>query len=145
MDYFMTTMSLLAQNSEPHAQEILNWWGQFSVGRFLADDQGFCAARASGYYWPIASSPGTFLTSFKEIFDLSYPADVGKKCSDLQIIEGYPDYHTGYVAYARGALAAAANAGVPEAKDAYIKWKAMTPLVDTAFATSPNWAIVPRN
>lgn len=145
MDYFMTTMSLLAQNSEPHAQEILNWWGQFSVGRFLADGQGFCAARASGYYWPIASSPGNFLTSFKEIFDLSYPADVGKKCSDLQIIEGYPDYHTGYVAYARGALAAAANAGVPEAKDAYIKWKAMTPLVDTAFATSPNWAIVPRN
>lgn len=145
MDYFMTTMSLLAQNSDPHAQEILNWWGQFSVGRFLADDQGFCAARAPGYYWPIASSPGTFLTSFKEIFDLSYPADVGKKCSDLQIIEGYPDYHTGYVAYARGALAAAANAGVPEAKNAYTKWKAMTPLVDLAFAASPNWAIVPRN
>lgn len=145
MDYFMTTMSLLAQNNDPKAQEILNWWGQFSVGRFLADDQGFCAARASGYYWPITDGNGNFLTSLKQIFDLSYPADIGKKCSDLQIIEGYPDYHTGYVAYARGALAAAANAGVPDAKVAYIKWKAMTPLVDAAFSASPNWAIVPRD
>ncbi len=145
MDYFVTTMSLLAQNNDPYAQDILNWWSKFSVGRFLSDDVGFCAARAPGGYWPISRPDGSFLTSMNEVFELSYPSDVGKKCIELKIIEGYPESHTGYVAYARGALAAAANAGVPEAKDAYIKWKAMTPLVDTAFATSPNWAIVPRN
>lgn len=144
MDYFMTTMSLLAQNNDPRAQEILNWWGRFAVGRFLADEQGFCAARASGYYWPIVKD-GNFLTTFKQIFDLAYPADIGKDCSTLKIIEGYPDYHTGYVAYARGALAAAANAGVPDALKAYNKWKSMTPLLDASFATSPNWAIAPRN
>lgn len=145
MDYFMTTMSLLAQNQDPRAQDILNWWGKFAVGRFLADDEGFCAARAPGYYWRIKDNSGQFLTSFKQVFDLAYPNDIGKSCKDLQIVEGYPDDHTGYVAYARGALAAAANAGVPNAKEAYKKWKLMTPRVDTAFAQSPNWAIVPRD
>lgn len=145
MDYFMTTMSLLAQNRDPSAQEILNWWGRFTVGRFISDDQGFCAARASGYYWKIKSADGLYFTSLKQVFDSAYPEDIGKKCSDLKIIDGYPDYHTGYVAYARGALAAAANAGVQNAAFAYKKWKSMTPLLDASFSSSPNWAIVPRH
>lgn len=145
MDYFMTTMSLLAQNHDPHAQEILNWWGRFTVGRFLSDDFGFCAARAAGNYWPIAKVDGTYMTTLKEVFELAYPDDVGKECDDIQIKEGYPNSHTGYVAYARGALAAAENAGVPRAAEAYKKWKSMTPLLDAAFASNPSWAISPRN
>lgn len=145
MDYFMTTMSLLAQNRDPHAQEILNWWGRFTVGRFLSDDFGFCAARAPGNYWRISKEDGTYLTTLNQVFELAYPNDIGKKCGDLQIDEGYPNSHTGYVAYARGALAAAANAGVPRAAEAYKKWKSMTPLLDAAFASNPSWAISPRN
>ena len=145
MDYFVTTMSLLAQNRAPHAQEILNWWGNFSVGRFLSDDLGFCAARAPGNYLRISQGDGKYLTTLKQVFDVNYPNDIGKKCGDLEINEGYPNSHTGYVAYARGALGAAANAGVPRAAEAYKKWKSMTPLLEKAFAANPSWAISPRN
>ncbi|MDP3834399.1 MAG: hypothetical protein Q8Q82_10600, partial [Hydrogenophaga sp.] len=74
----------------------------------------------------------------------NYAGDVGKSCSSLSVTEGYPTQASGYAAYARGMLGAAAGAGVSGAKDAYLKWKGMTSQMDAKLASDPTWAIVPR-
>ena len=143
-DFLVTVFALLAENKEPDAKEIHAWLSRFSVGRFLADDEGFCAARAPGYYWKITDAAGKSLTRWSELFKENYPDDVGKPCSDLVVTGGYPNSPAGYTAYARGMLAASANAGYKDATKAYYKWKSMTPGVDSAFPNNPSWAIVPR-
>lgn len=143
-DFVGTVVSLMAENNEPNARELLDWLSRFNVGRFVSDAEGFCAAKAPGYYWTNADSSGAFLTNWAQLFATNYPADVGKACSTLTVTEGYPTTGAGYAAYARGMLGAAANAGVANGAAAYAKWKAMTPAMDKAFASDPTWAIAPR-
>ncbi len=143
-DFMVTVLALMAENKEPQAKELHAWFSRFSVGRFLADDEGFCAARASGYYWKTANSAGKPFTRWSEIYNENYPQDAGKPCSSLVITGGYPDSPGGYVAYARGMLGASANAGYKNAAEAYSKWKSMTPKLEQAFSIDPSWAIVPR-
>lgn len=143
-DFMGSVLSLITENNEPNARETLHWLSRFNVGRFLSDAEGFCAARAPGYYWKSTDAAGAFLTSWAELFAANYPEDVGKPCSTLTITSGYPTGASGYAAYARAMLGAATNATVPNGSTAYAKWKAMTPSMDKAFATDPTWAIVPR-
>lgn len=143
-DFVGIVMSLMAENKEPNARELVDWFSRFNVGRFMNDANGFCAARAPGYYWTNIDTTGAFLTTWAELFATNYAADVGKPCSSLTITQGYPTEAGGYAANARGMLGAAANAGVADAAAAYAKWKAMTPAMDKAFATNPTWAIQPR-
>jgi hypothetical protein len=142
-DFVGLIFSLMAQNSEPQAQTVLNWISTFNVGRFMNDANGFCAARASGYYWNIKNSSGAYYSTWKDLFAANYAADVGKPCSSLVVDGGYPHLGGGYAAYARGMLGAAANAGVANAKTAYDKWKALTPLMDKDLPNEPIFAIVP--
>lgn len=143
-DFMGSVLSLITENNEPNARETLHWLSRFNVGRFLSDAEGFCAARAPGYYWKSTDAAGAFLTSWAELFAANYPEDVGKPCSTLTITSGYPTGASGYAAYARAMLGAATNATVPNGATAYAKWKAMTPSMDKAFAADPTWAIVPR-
>ena len=143
-DFLVTVFALLAENKEPKAKEIHAWLSRFSVGRFLADDEGFCAARASGYYWKTTDPAGKALTNWNEFFKINYPDDVGKPCASLVVTGGYPNSGAGYAAYARGMLGASANAGYKDADRAYDKWKSLTPGMDRAFEGDPSWAIVPR-
>ncbi len=146
-DFMVTVLALMAENNEPLARQLHAWFSRFSVGRFLADEEGFCAARASGYYWKVASDAGKPFTLWSEIFKKNYPDDAGKPCDSLVVTGGYPDSPGGYAAYARGMLGASANAGSggsANAARAYVKWKALTPRLDAAFEQNPSWAIVPR-
>lgn len=143
-DMVATTFSLLAENDDPKAKEVLSWFSNFNVGRFLSDADGFCAARAPGYYWTTVDSQGQFINSWSQLFATNYPGDLGKGCESINITEGYPTIGSGYAAYARGMLGAAANAGVANASTAYRKWKTMTPAMDSALTQDPTWAIVPR-
>lgn len=143
-DFVGSVVSLMAENREPNARELVDWLSRFNVGRFMSDGEGFCAARAPGYYWRNADATGAFITTWSEIFAANYAADVGKPCSTLTITSGYPTEAGGYAAYARGMLGAAANASVANAASAYGKWKSMTPSMDKAFAADPTWAIIPR-
>lgn len=143
-DFVGSVMSLMAENREPNARELLDWLSRFNVGRFMSEAEGFCAARAPGYYWRNVDAAGTYINNWSEIFAANYAEDVGKACSTLTITSGYPASAGGYAAYARGMLGAAANANVFNADAAYAKWKAMTPAMDKAFAADPTWAIKPR-
>lgn len=143
-DFVGTVIALLAENNDPYAKEAHDWFSQFNVGRFVNDANGFCAARAPGYYWKNGDAQGNYFTTWSQLFAANYPADVGKSCASLTVTEGYPHMAVGYAAYARGMLGAAANAQAPNAAAAYAKWKSMTPQMDSELAKEPNWAIVPR-
>jgi hypothetical protein len=143
-DFVVTVLALLAENADPGAEALLGWFSRFTVGRFLTDAEGFCAARAPGYYWTNASAAGAYFTSWSQLFAANYAADVGKACNTLTITEGYPHLGIGYAAYGRAMLAATANARVPNALNAYQKWRGMTPKMDAAFQSDPTWAIAPR-
>ena len=144
-DFMGMVFSLLAENGEPHAAEVLGWISRFNIGRLNSEAQGFCAARAPGYYWYIrAPNNGAFFTTWAEVTAANYPDDVGKPCSALTITEGYPTWGGGYAAGIRAMLAAASNVNVPGASAAYSKWKGMTPGMDVDYANEPTWAIVPR-
>ena len=74
---------------------------------------GFCAAHAPGYYWIFRDTSGNYINSWSALYAKNYAGDVGKSCSSLSVTEGYPTQASGYAAYARGMLGAAAGAGVP--------------------------------
>ncbi|MDP1684479.1 hypothetical protein [Hydrogenophaga sp.] len=143
-DYFSMVLSLLAENNEPDAAFNLAWFTKFTVGRFLNESNGFCVARAPGGYW-INRVNGIFVDNWRDLFNRNYPADAGKSCDTLAVTEGYPDWAGGYAASARALLGATANANITGAKDAYMRWKAMTPLIDASIASGEvTWAIAPR-
>jgi hypothetical protein len=143
-DYVSIAISLMAENGEPQAQNVLNWFSRFTVGRFLAEPSGFCTVRAPGSGWVYLDASGQFINNWKDMFATNYPADVGTPCSSLTITEGYPTQAMGYAASARAVLGATTNAGVSGASTAYARWKNMTPLMDAKLPLDPTWAIVPR-
>lgn len=143
-DYMGLVFAQLAENNEPHAAEVLQWISRFNVGRVTSDAKGFCAAAAPGYFWEIKDKNGNFISSWADLYAINYPDAVGKSCSSLSVTAGYPKWAGGYASTIRAMLAATANAGVPEARAAFQKWKSMTPEIDKDYSNDPTWAIVPR-
>jgi hypothetical protein len=143
-DYVSIAISLMAENGEPQALNVLNWFSRFTVGRFLAEPNGFCTVRAPGSGWVYLDASGQFINNWRDMFATNYAADVGKACSTLSITEGYPAQAMGYAASARAVLGATTNAGIAGASGAYARWKSLTPLMDAKLPMDPTWAIVPR-
>lgn len=143
-DYMAIVLAQLVENGEPLASDILNWISRFNIGRVTSDAQGFCAARAPGYFWTVKAKDGPMFNTWSEVTAANYPADVGKSCTDVPVTDGYPLWAGGYAATIRTMLAATANVNVPNARTAYDKWKGMTPGMDKDYANDPTWAIVPR-
>lgn len=143
-DYVSIVLSLLAENGDSKALEALKWFSQFTVGRFLNEANGFCVARAPGGRWTYLDAQGKYISTWKELFSINYPADTENPCNSIIVTDGYPHLGLGYAATARAMLAATSNAGIPGAKSAYIQWKSMTPLMDAKLPSSPTWAIIPR-
>lgn len=140
-DYLAIVFAQLADNNDPYAKQFLDWISKFNIGRFNSEAQGFCTARAPGYYWSILDSNKAPYTGWGSLYQAIYPGEV---CSSSLPIEGYPEWAGGYAASARAMLAAASNSGVTGAAATYTKWKTMTPLMDSDFANNPTFAIVPR-
>jgi len=143
-DFLGIVIALLAENQDLNALAVHEKLSQFNVGRFMSDAEGFCAAKAPGYYWKIANPDGSYFTKWGELFAANYPTEIGKPCDALTITDGYPTTAGGYAAYARGMLGAASNAGFATGRPAYEKWKSMTPAMTADFSNDPTWAIVPR-
>jgi Divergent InlB B-repeat domain/S-layer homology domain len=128
-DFVSMVISLLVEDGDPKAQTYYNWLSNFTVGRFTHEQDGYCLPKAPATSVKIKNGSGyihDWDTLFKEtwpwlICDASTPVDANS----------FPDTGIGYAAWGRWMLAAAANVGYSWAKDAYIKWKAMTPLIDT--------------
>ena len=143
-DYVSIVLSLLAENNQPKAFEVLQRLSQFTVGRFLNESNGFCIAKAPSSAWKYRDEQGRYIDTWKELFSHNYPSDAATPCSALTVTDGYPHLGVGYAASARAMLAAASNAGIPRAKSAYLHWKSMTPRMDEKLPQAPTWAIVPR-
>lgn len=140
-DFMGIVFAQLLDDGENLAKPVLDWFGKFNVGRFLAEPQGFCTAKAPGYYWKIRDTSGAFITTWKALFETNYP---GLTCETITAVDGSPDSPGGYAAGARASLATAVDAGVPNAGAAYSRWLMLTPQMDNALNSDPTWAIVPR-
>jgi hypothetical protein len=140
-DYFGIVFAHLAENADPGAQMTLEWISKFNIGRFNAEPEGFCTARAAGYYFTIRDTNKVPFSTWQNLFRANFP---GESCSAQQPVDGYPNWSGGYAAGARAMIAAAHNANVPNASFTYAKWRAMTPLMDDDFKNNPTFAIVPR-
>jgi hypothetical protein len=140
-DFLGIVFAQLVDDGEPYALPVLNFFSKFNVGRFLNESNGFCIAKAPGYYWTVRNSSGVYISDWSTLFSTNYP---GTTCTADLAIDGYPDAPNGSAAYARGMLGSAANAGVPNAASAYNLWVSKTPKMDAAFSNEPTWAIVPR-
>ncbi len=140
-DFFGIVMAQLAELKEPGAYEVLDWVSKFNVGRFTAQDKGFCTAYAAGYFFLIKDSSGKPYATWQSLFQANFP---GETCNSSMEIAGYPAWGGGYAAGARAVLASAYNGGIAGADTAYAKWRNMTSAMDTDIPKSPTWAIVPR-
>lgn len=140
-DFIGIIFSQLAENGDPKAKEVLDWISKFNIGRFLNESNGYCLAYAPAYWIKTQDTTGKYYGTWKSLYDANFP---GVTCSSIQTIEGYPDSPSGYAAYARAMMATAHNAGVINGLSTYNMWVSKTPKMDSAFATDPTWAIVPR-
>lgn len=140
-DFFGVVMGQLAELKEPGAYEVLEWVSKFNVGRFMAEDQGFCTAYAAGYFFLIKDSSGKPYTTWRDLFQANFP---GETCSPNMAIAGYPGWAGGYAAGARAVLASAHNGGIAGANSVYAKWRNFTSAMDADIPNDPTWAIVPR-
>ncbi|MBS0493922.1 MAG: hypothetical protein JSS31_08160 [Proteobacteria bacterium] len=142
-DYWGIVMAQLTETEEPKAKEILNWMSNFGVGRFLNEAQGFCVAKAPGYFWKTKNSKNEWIKSWNEFAQINFP---GITCNSSLAVEpdSYPALSSGSAAIARAMLAAASSVDTPGAASAYAIWKSKTPLMDNAYPNDPTWAIIPR-
>lgn len=140
-DFFGVVIAQLAELKEPGAYEVLDWVSKFNVGRFVAEDQGFCTAYAAGYFFQIQDSSGKPYTTWRDLFQANFP---GETCNPNMAIAGYPGWAGGYAAGARAVLASAYNGGVAGANSVYAKWRNLTSAMDADIPNDPTWAIVPR-
>ncbi|ART56605.1 hypothetical protein CBP36_17435 [Acidovorax carolinensis] len=140
-DFLGVTFGQLVDDGEPHALPVLNFFSKFNVGRFLNEGNGFCIAKAPGYYWNIRDANGVFIKNWDSLFTKNFP---GTSCTADLPIDGYPEAPDGSAAFARAMLGSAASAGIPNAASAYNLWVSKTPRMDAAFTADPTWAITPR-
>jgi len=145
-DFFGLAVAQLAQDGYSQAKPIFNWVSRFNVGRFQHEaDAGYCVAKAPAYYVTIVKTvegKKVFIDNWRELFQANWP---GVTCTASLPVDpaSYPDSSLGYAANARAMLAAAANAGHPDALQVYRDWVARTPAIDRAFLNDPTWAVVP--
>lgn len=141
-DFMALTWSLMAENDEPKAKVFLDWISRFTVGRFMSDEQGFCAAKAAEYYWKPKDPSGNFFKSFNALFDINYPTLENTPCE--QILPPNTACAECYPGIALAMLAAAHNAKVSNAGTAYERWYKMNPNNVKALEKDPRWSIIPR-
>lgn len=143
-DFFGLVAAQLVQDGYEQARPIFEWVSRFNVGRFLQEaDAGLCLAKAPAYYVTIVKTVNgqtVPIDRWRDLVELNWP---GLVCQPGMAIDGYPDWGGGYAANARAMLAAAANAGHPQALQAYQTWVALTPRMDASFLQDPAWAVVP--
>ncbi|MBU7574164.1 MAG: hypothetical protein KAF64_12465, partial [Hydrogenophaga sp.] len=143
-DFMTLVLTQIAEDGDPQGRTMLNWITGFTVGRFLNEANGFCMAKAPGYWWTVTDASNQFFSSWKTLFDTNYASMKSTSCTGMAITEGSPDRVDDYAAYARAMLAATSGLGINGASTAYSKWKSMTPKMDAGYVNDPTWAIVPR-
>ncbi|HET8551456.1 MAG TPA: hypothetical protein VFM97_03135 [Gammaproteobacteria bacterium] len=153
-DFFTWAVGHLADLGFKGAEAFLQWKAKFPVGRMIAP--GFCYVYGSDYTLPVTDGPNKpIYDSFHKVYIKAVSDKVAHmKCGSEAMAEhlgkhylpgdmyGYPSSPTGYPANMQPALAAAVDAGVPGAVEA---WKLfMSRPTKPDYTNYANWDIVPR-
>lgn len=137
-DFFTWSIGHLADLGFAGALELARWKGRFVVGRMT--DPGYCWLKAAAYSLQIGSADKTTLhETFASLYKANFPAATG--CTGVAM-DGYPEIGTGYPANMQPALAAAVDAGVPGAAEAWARYETRKPRQE--YTTSPQFAVVPK-
>jgi hypothetical protein len=158
-DFFTWSIGYVQGLGDANALPLARWKGAFSVGRMTAP--GFCWVLGSAYTLRVrASANAGFYRSFGEVYDASLPAQIKRpignrqpKCASAEMASALgldeagemvaePTSPDGYSAYMQPALAAAVDAGTPNADAAWRLLEARPAKPD--FSSYPDWAIAPR-
>ncbi len=136
-DFFTSSVGDLVRMGYSKAKELMDWKGQFVVGRMA--DTGYCWLHASAYSQQIGpADKSRFYVSYGEIYRANFPTAT---CTGTAM-DGYPESPTGYGANMQPALAAAVDAGLPSAKEAWAKYQTRNPKQD--YSSTPQFAVVPN-
>ncbi|MBW2526707.1 MAG: hypothetical protein JRI23_21165 [Deltaproteobacteria bacterium] len=151
-DFFGWAVGQVVDLGYEEARPLLEWVAQSPVGRMTAP--GYCWIQAASYSLNLrddASSPvyATFAEAFQGTFDpeLSQVDCASQEMADLLDLElgemtGYAHSPTGYPSNMQPALAAAVDAGIAGAAEAWDRF--MNRSVQPDYADFPNFAVVPR-
>lgn len=140
-DFMSLVVGQIAESGNSIANEYFQWLNNFTVGRFLHENDGYCRANAPAYYIKIKQDDGKMINNWNTLAKVN--SFQTPSCSP-NITEGYPDSPSGYVAYSRAMLANSSNLNYPKAKEAYNWLTKATPKIDEKMHFDPTWAIVPR-
>ena len=137
-DFFTWTIGHLVSLGFPEALPLARWKGRFVTGRMM--DPGYCWTHAAAYSLQVGTADGkTLYGTFGELFRANFP-DSAPACAGA-IMTGYPESPTGYPSNMQPALAAAVDAGVPGAAEAWARYQTREPKQD--YTQSPQWAVIP--
>lgn len=154
-DFFTWAMGHLVELGFTNALPMLRWKAKFPVALMTAP--GYCWLMASAYALQVHDmAQGPYYTTFAQVYDNTFPALSTMTCNSptmraaassdgLQPNEmfGYAWSPTGYPANLQIALAAAVDAGVPNADEAWQLF--MTRARQPDYSDYANFAIVPRS
>ncbi len=158
MDDFLTwaaqyTVQLGFDEFRPFAR----WKAAFPVQRMINPD--YCYVMATKYYMMMKSSEHVFLNSWADAYVANFPKEYREandprklECADSEMAKvfklrragemmGNSDDPGGYPAQMQPALAAAVDAGVPGAEEAWSKFRHRP--VQPSIGVAPQWMIVP--
>ena len=137
-DFFTSAVGDLMRMGFPGAKALMAWKGRYVVGRM--SDTGYCWLHASAYSQQVGpADKSRMYASYGEIYRANFPA---ASCAGTAM-DGYPDSPTGYGANMQPALAAAVDAGLPGAAEAWARYQTRYP--KQAYAASPQFAVVPES
>jgi hypothetical protein len=143
-DFFTWAVGHVVDLGFTQAERLRDWKSRFVVGRMT--DPGFCWLEASAYELQIgtASTSGVYRSygTFAEVFNANFPNR--PPCTGTAMT-GYPDGATGYPANMQPALAAAVDAGIPDAAGAWARYETRNPRQDQEYSSRPQFAVVPRS
>jgi hypothetical protein len=157
-DFFTWSVGYVQALGDVNALPLLRWKAAFPVGRMVSPD--FCWILASAYEMKVRDADRmNFYASFGDVYRATLAMRVKNsadpstlKCASDEMASALglkqagemvnaADVPDGYSAYMQPALAAAVDADVPGAKEAWAKFEART--VKPNYSNMPVWAIVP--
>ncbi|MES1930680.1 hypothetical protein SADO_15569 [Salinisphaera dokdonensis CL-ES53] len=153
-DFFTWAMGYVVGLGFERARPMLEFKARFPVGRMTAP--GYCWALGAIYTLNVRDSKSApFYDTFAKAYAESAKPEIAQAdCASQQMasrlgkgyragdMSGYPWSEQGFPANMQPALAAAVDAGVPNAEKAWMQFESRTTKPD--YATYPNWAIVPK-
>ncbi|HET7267493.1 MAG TPA: hypothetical protein VFJ15_05235 [Oleiagrimonas sp.] len=148
------------------AAKLRDWLAKFEIG-LMTDWQnnpkhGYCWLEASAYNIQVLDASGRWFPSYSAVYKATFPTLAGLACNSSDMVaamgklenkpwkagkmSGYPSSATGFPANFQIGVAAAADSGLPNAKEAWriFQSRSVKPSPPHAYKNYPNYAIWPR-